>query len=190
MDSQINYQDKKTIKQFESWLAAQGLEQLPVTNQYEVFRFNSKKGVLVLYTGKRGYSANGHLLQHAFGHFQRNEQLPWRGKPSKRVNGSKTKRQLLTRDGNACFYCGIEMISGQTPLSMTEEHLLSMLHGGNNRLENKVLAHKRCNERAGHLPIIEKIKLRDRMHKDRALRKKITAELLQEHGVRFFGNEA
>ena len=53
---------------------------------------------------------------------------------------------LRARDGDNCFYCEKLM----DPNEMTEEHLLSMIHGGNNRIENKVLCCSDCNEYVGH----------------------------------------
>ena len=43
------------------------------------------------------------------------------------------------------------------------EHLVNIAHGGTNRLDNKVLAHVRCNFDAGCLSLVDKIHLRDRM---------------------------
>jgi len=80
------------------------------------------------------------------------------------VTGSQKKRAsrvrtLRSRDGDGCFYCGRVMESGD----LTLEHLLSIKDGGTSNLANLVLAHRRCNEIAGDLPIIAKIKLRENL---------------------------
>jgi hypothetical protein len=76
--------------------------------------------------------------------------------PNKRVARVRT---LRSRDGNGCFYCRRIMESGD----LTLEHLLSIKDGGTSNLANLVLSHRRCNEIAGDLPIIAKIRLRENL---------------------------
>jgi hypothetical protein len=46
---------------------------------------------------------------------------------------------------------------------VTVEHLLSQADGGTNKLANLVLTHKERNEEAADLPIVEKVRPRDRL---------------------------
>ena len=151
----------KEIDKFRGWLVAQGAEILQPTNEFEVLRFRARKGTGVIYTSKRGYSVSGPLVTDAYTCMK--EAKPWdgKGRPTKRAQGSFRKRQLLDRDGDCCFYCGRELGD-----DMTVEHLVAVNQGGPDRLENLVLAHQQCNQEAGSMAVIEKIKLRERMHKE------------------------
>lgn len=149
----------KHIKQFSAWLTAQGCEIQPATNEFEVIRFRCQKGTGVVYNGKKGYTISSPMVYEAYECFVYGRQWAGKGKPSKRTGGSKRTRQLIDRDGNRCFYCDKEM----TVAEMTKEHLLSVNHGGADRLENMVLACQECNLKAGHLPVIDKVRLRDEM---------------------------
>jgi hypothetical protein len=73
-------------------------------------------------------------------------------------------RSLRARDGNNCFYCGVELGKGEATL----EHLLSEKDGGSSRQANLALAHKKCNELAADLPIVDKVMLRERLHATRS----------------------
>lgn len=75
-------------------------------------------------------------------------------------NRQKIRKQLRKRDGDECFYCGLEMPTSD----MTIEHVLSRKHGGNNKLANLALAHEECNTKAGNLPIVLKIMFREVQH--------------------------
>jgi RRXRR protein/HNH endonuclease len=70
----------------------------------------------------------------------------------------KRVEQLKRRDGDDCFYCGLPLLD-----DVTCEHLLSQADGGTGKLANLVLTHRKCNEEAADLPIVEKVKLRDRL---------------------------
>ncbi|WP_411828422.1 HNH endonuclease [Pseudomonas veronii] len=75
--------------------------------------------------------------------------------------GRKRRRVVATlrkRDGDDCFYC----IRPMAREDMTLEHLLSLRDGGTNCYANLVLACGPCNHAAGHLAVIEKVKLRER----------------------------
>lgn len=151
--------EAKRIPKFKAWLESQGSEVMQPTNQYEVLRFRCRDGVGVIYQGKKGLSVNNDIVNEAWDCFTSRKSWKGKGKPSKRKNGSLYKRQLLDRDGNECFYCGDPMENDE----MTIEHILSVNQGGPMRLENLALAHKACNQLAGHMPVIEKIKLRENM---------------------------
>jgi len=152
------YVEPKKIESFKGWLSSQGCELLPSTNEFELIRFRSKLGTGVVYTGRRGVSVSAPFVSEAFDCFTNAKKWRGKGKPTKRCGGSKHKRQLIDRDGLCCFYCGNEF----EPKDLTQEHLHAVTQGGSDRLENKVLACKPCNEEAGHLPIIDKVKLREK----------------------------
>ena len=151
--------DADKIPAFEEWLKGQGAEIRPPTNEYEVLRFACPAGVGVIYCNRKGrHTFNGRMAVEAWRCFRSGD--PWRGKlrPTKRSAGSESKRALLLRDGENCFYCGEPLYD-----DITEEHLLPVNHGGSNHLANKVLCHQKCNSMAGHKTIYEKVLLREQL---------------------------
>lgn len=152
----------KQLKKFKDWLAAQGSELLPLTNEFELIRFRCRLGTGVLYTGRKGISVSSQFVQDAIDCFIHQRKWNGKGKPSKRIMGSKIKRQLIDRDGNECFYCGKMM----TAKEMTTEHIFSINQGGTNHIANMTLAHFECNQKAGHMTVVDKIKLRDKLRLD------------------------
>jgi hypothetical protein len=46
----------------------------------------------------------------------------------------------------------------------SEEHLVSITHGGPQHISNKFLAHRVCNAKAGHMSAPEKIQLHVEAH--------------------------
>lgn len=130
---------------------------LPPTNPYERIRFRSRQGVGVVYEGRRGFSVSSHLVSEAYDCFVNNKKWRGKGKPTKRIGGSRRKRQLIDRDGNECFYCGNEF----EPEDLTQEHLVAVVQNGPDRLENLVLACEPCNQEADKMPVIDKVKLRE-----------------------------
>ena len=78
--------------------------------------------------------------------------------PSQKKRSSRL-RSLRARDGSNCFYCGAALEDE----NVTLEHLLSEKDGGSSRLANLALAHKKCNELAADLPVVEKVLLRERL---------------------------
>lgn len=146
------------VGKFEEWLRSQGCEILPLTNEFELIRFRGKLGTGVLYRSKNGgMSVSSRMVFDALNCFNSAKKWHGKGKPSKRSGGSKHKRELIDRDGLYCFYCGNEFL----PKDLTQEHLHAVCQGGSDRIENKVLACKDCNDEAGIMPVIEKIKLRE-----------------------------
>lgn len=147
------------IKRFSKWLVEQGAEILPITNEYEALRFRCAQGVGVVYRNRKGaFSVSGPLVSFAYDCMKGCKAWSGKGRPVKRRQGSAKKQQLLDRDGWLCFYCG-------EPLEedATIEHLVAVNQGGPDRLENMVLAHFACNQGAGSLPVIEKVRIRERM---------------------------
>ena len=144
---------------FHAWLSQNGAEVLMATNPYELARFIAHGGTHIVYiNGKGSISANGFALE-ALNAFQANKPLDMGFAKTARSDNAKRKAVLLKRDGRECFYCGKPMPDDD----ITAEHLIALTNGGNNRLENMVLAHYACNEKAGKLPLPAKLKLRDKM---------------------------
>lgn len=151
--------DKKLARDFDVFLKAGGAEVLPTTNPWELARFKSNHGVCVVYQNAKGrvtYSnEHAHDAHSAFV-----DKRAWSACEVKdRVKRKTVEQLLIERDGENCFYCNALFDPLVKP---TLEHLLSIKHGGNNHLSNLALACKPCNEEAGHLPVIEKAKLRER----------------------------
>lgn len=140
------------IPKFAKWLVANGAEVLAPTNQYELLRFRSERGVSLVYCNKaRKITSVTNDARLAWYCFQ--GQTEWRAFPAvKRKRGSVDEETLVQRDGEDCFFCC-------KPLGddISIEHLVSVTHGGPNHISNKFLAHKQCNADAGHLSAPEKI---------------------------------
>jgi 5-methylcytosine-specific restriction endonuclease McrA len=69
------------------------------------------------------------------------------------------RTKLVARDGLYCFYCNEKMPHND----ITIEHIVPRSEGGTNDLENTVLAHSYCNNRAGTLSVALKMQLRGRI---------------------------
>lgn len=150
----------KRREKFEAFLNERGAQILQPTNEWEVLRFKTKKGVSIIYKNARdGLTFTGES-DAAWAAFQKNG--PWRGTPAKKRISGRDKtlpffNALLNRDGAACFYCGSDTDESNRSI----EHLVALAHGGPNHMSNMVLAHRRCNSNAGHLSAMEKIRLRE-----------------------------
>ena len=151
---------KSKIKNFQSWLTACGSEILPTTNEFELIRFRCNLGTGVIYEGKKGISISAPFVDEAYKCFINSSKWRGKGKTSRRIKGSKVKRQLVDRDGRECFFCGQEIANNN---ELTVEHLISVNAGGSNKFGNLVLAHEECNKMAGHKTLVEKIHLRDKL---------------------------
>lgn len=142
---------------FEAFLIQRGAQILQPTNEWEVLRFKSSKGVSIVYrNAKDGLTWTGESAD-AWNAFTDNQS--WRGiKATKQPkNVDSLLRAVLARDGEDCFYC----FKPTTEHNRTLEHLVARTHGGPNHLSNLVLAHRKCNANAGHLSAMEKIRLRE-----------------------------
>lgn len=139
------------------FLETGGAEILPITNPYELARFTSANGVCVVYQNKKG--ALSYSNEHAKVAVRRfMDGKPWNATVKhKRIQRESIEVKLLARDGNQCFYCR-EKFTDDNPATL--EHLLSVTHGGNNNINNLALAHESCNQEAGNLSIVDKIKMR------------------------------
>jgi len=159
----------KDAAKFKNWLERNGAELLMPTNPYEVARFIAHGGTHIVYTNSKGrISASGFALT-ALTAFEQNKPLDMGFAKTARTQNTKRKAVLLKRDGRECFYCGLDMPDDD----MTVEHLIALTNGGNNRLENMMLAHSKCNDDMGKLPLTIKLKKRDEMRKDASMQRQV-----------------
>lgn len=144
---------------FVDWINDNGGEIIQPTNQYEVIRVKGRNNkTLILYRNKLDVLRWPDELATAYGQFKKGNTWGGFSHTVKHKNNKKRIEALYKRDGDLCFYC-------QKPVDRSEasaEHILSRCHGGTNRLENMALSHIKCNQRVGDLPVIEKIKIRER----------------------------
>lgn len=148
----------RKLPAFKDFLAARGAQVLVPTNDYEVVRFKAGSAVGIVYRKATGQLTYDGVARAALNAFMSGGQWSAGIKTPRKNRSSVTVRRLLERDGDNCFLCG-------RPLGedMTEEHLVPVTAGGPNHIANKALAHKGCNMRMGHLSVMEKIALRDRI---------------------------
>lgn len=159
----------KKWARFKIWLEGRGAEVRAPSNPYEIARFTTPDGVGVVYRNAANViSSWAGGADNAYIAFL--DGLPWRAKAKTTRRGGKVKRQhqisaLLERDGNECFYCGRLMApkgeAADAGDEMSIEHLCPIAQGGPDTLSNMALAHGRCNREAGHLSVVEKVRLRE-----------------------------
>jgi 5-methylcytosine-specific restriction endonuclease McrA len=143
-------------ERFEAWITARGAEILTPTNEWELCRFRTEQATVIAYTNKHG-KLSWHPTNEAYIAFLRN--ASWRAGDAtkRRSKSSPTCQALRQRDGDACFFCHLPVaIEDESP-----EHLVALTHGGPDHIANMALAHRDCNREAGHLPLMEKIHLRE-----------------------------
>lgn len=159
----------RDLAKFKEWLRDCGAEILGTTSDWEVLRVRTHHGVLVAHRNKRNRQIWPPVLAELAIQFERGE-FPALS-AAKRVRRRSKLRQryqtLVERDGPECFYCGEpvpaldeECEEGYAP---SVEHLVPNAHGGPNHISNSFLAHACCNNIAGALSAVEKIRLREQM---------------------------
>ncbi|PRC92624.1 HNH endonuclease [Solimicrobium silvestre] len=143
------------LDQFRNWLSANGAELLQPTNEYELVRFRAGDKTGIIYWNTKGGSSFVQPALEAWEAFKGAHS--WRAAPAttRRKKSSVTLQAVRARDGSHCFYC----LSPVLVEDESEEHLVSITHGGPNHISNIFLAHKLCNARAGNLSAPEKIAL-------------------------------
>jgi len=147
----------KKRESFEKFIVARGAQVLQPTNEWEVLRFRTHKGVSVIYrNSKETLTFTGDSF-NAWQSFEKG--VAW-------VAVIATKRSkkdwvivetLMKRDGIDCFFCWQEMDAEDRTL----EHLVPLAHGGPNHISNLVLSHSKCNGLAGSKSVMEKIRIRE-----------------------------
>lgn len=142
---------------FEAWLAARGAEVLVPTNEWELCRFRHGDSTAIVYTNKGGQLTWMGGAGDAYYAYIRN--ASWRAAPATKRTSKSTPvcKALRQRDGDACFFCHLPVaVEDESP-----EHLVAVTHGGPDHIANMALAHRECNAAAGHLPLMEKIRMRE-----------------------------
>lgn len=155
--------DQLDLKGFVDWLEMNGAIMKGRNNPYEVIRFKCNGVTYVVYRKETGVLTWNSEIKKAYFSFSHNQN--WKGfnKRVKRVGSRKAIKKIRDRDGDNCFYCG-----GNVSLDTeTVEHLLSVSHGGSNRGQNLVLAHKKCNKTAGDMGVYEKVLMRERLLREK-----------------------
>jgi hypothetical protein len=156
----------KRLENFKTFLGQRGAELLSVTNEWELIRFKTGKGVAIVYRSKDENATCSFIgdAQQAWLEFL-NPETKWRAIPptKRKPSQSVEYRTIRQRDGSDCFFCAEHVPEGQG----TIEHLVPVCHGGPQHISNKFLAHKDCNAQAGNLSAPEKILL---YHKSRLQR--------------------
>lgn len=148
--------ETRRIPLFIDWIKKQGGEILPANSSLEWVRWKGKQKGVLYHTG----SFSNDRAFRTFKEFLAN--IKWTDSPSStpRQRGYfKQKEQILERDGDRCFFCGEKLGN-----DITIEHLISLSSGGIDRISNMVLAHKKCNQLAGNMTVVEKVLLRDKMY--------------------------
>lgn len=168
------------IKDFTEWLHTHGFAEF-MEHDFEVdllvYHYDGEVcRVQELLDGSVRWIGSSHAHYHLF---ELGRECP--ALKTKTVSKSQRKRQrkrgsllnrIIERDGRECFYCGKHVDHGEE----TIEHLLPQSaakhHPGTlyvvNDIRNLVLAHHLCNHKAGELSVVEKVKLRERLHDEHA----------------------
>lgn len=142
-------------KKFRQWLIKSGAEILSPTNQYELLRFKAFGTIRVIYINTKDQVNFQHGSDDIYSDFLQKKTVNL-CEVKKRLKRNSDIPTLIERDGEDCFFC-------LNPLKedITVEHIVPVSRGGNNHISNKVLAHKKCNQLAGNMTVIEKVKLRE-----------------------------
>lgn len=155
----------KQLQQFRNWLAANGAEVLEPTNEWEIARFKAGGSTGVIYSNARGDTTFTGPASEAWQAFKGAHS--WRAAPAtkRKPKSSPVIRAIRARDGGHCFFC-LKPVSVEDE---SEEHLVPITSGGPNHISNKFLAHRICNQKAGHLSAPEKIKMHVEAHLNAAM---------------------
>ena len=145
------------FKDFDKYLDWIGAEKMPKTNPYEEARFIANELVCVVYRGKKGISFSSDEARKVFEAFQEKRKINVSGTKRRQFDRSR-KEALFERDGYKCFYTNKEM----TIDTATIEHLIPLSKGGKNNMDNLVLCTKESNQQMADMPLIEKIKYREK----------------------------
>ena len=150
---------RRHLKTFERFLFDRGGEVLAPASEWELVRFETSNGLGIIYRKNNGQVTFYGAARLAWSCYLTGSR--WTaGNKRKRARGKQriVIDSLAKRDGHNCFYCGCKCIDENSSV----EHLVPLNSGGTDHMSNKVLACVSCNREAGHMPVIEKIKLRER----------------------------
>lgn len=175
----------RRLTAFKNFLANSGAEfWTSRDNPYELLRLRTGDGIAVIYRNAKGWLKFTGPIGIPWRAFVSN--LPYRAYPrAGEIRGEREElvSALLDRDGRACFYCLLPL----TPGFETIEHLVPQAAGGPSHLANLALAHRCCNERAGTLSVIEKIRLREGCSAESAVERGAPAAALGRQGSGVWG---
>ena len=151
---QIGLHSPTRVRNFLDWLSANGAQILKKTNPYEIVRFKAGGLTSIIYKNESGKRITFvGQAEEAYESFTSAES--WRAQPLlKGKRPSVAMQTVRTRDGDLCFFCQKEVADDGSL-----EHLVAVTHNGPEHISNMFLAHKLCNQKAGHLSAPEKIKI-------------------------------
>jgi 5-methylcytosine-specific restriction endonuclease McrA len=159
----------RDLEAFKVWLGRRGAEVLATTNPYEVLRVRTSSGVHVVHKNRRGNQTWPAPLSEIVDLYL-DGGSPRLSPTAKTRRSSRLKQRypvLVARDGCGCFFCGVDVPAPDQPtppdFAPSVEHLVNIAHGGPNHISNAYLAHTRCNNIAGDISAVEKIRLREKM---------------------------
>lgn len=147
---------RKKLDKFIQFLKQSGAEVLVPTNEWEMLRFDSHKGIGVVYFNKRRELRFTGQAKKAWDAYCTAGAFEGAIKGKRGILTPRVKT-LLERDGDCCFLCHLPLGD-----DITVEHLCAVVNGGPKHISNLVLAHDDCNKKLGHLSVMEKIKMRER----------------------------
>jgi 5-methylcytosine-specific restriction endonuclease McrA len=174
--SEFEYDPKDGWQEFRDWLARRSAIMLPPSNQWEIFRAETRLGVLVGYKNRKGkVSFNSGNATAIWSDFENDKQppslAPQVGQREDHSAKKKKKqiRAIMVRDGENCFFCNALL---KRPFSKDEadkrirvpatiEHFIPISKGGPNNLHNYVCACNTCNNEVGSMSVLEKVRFRD-----------------------------
>lgn len=147
------------VGKFKKFLVNCGGQLLHETNEYEVIRLQTDKGVEILYRKQSGLLTWTTELVKAYMAYKSGGKVQWRGSKKRRVNrkrGPVVLQTLFQRDGAVCWFCTKPLDAN----TATIEHLLNISNGGNNHINNLTIACGPCNQKARNMCITEKMTLK------------------------------
>lgn len=158
--------DNLPVGKFKKFLINCGGQILHETNEYEVIRVDTDKGVQILYRKQSGLLTWPDELVKAYMAYRSGGKVKWKASKRKKVNrkrGPVLQQTLEKRDGPDCWFCGLAFKPAE---KKTIEHLLNVSNGGNNHINNLALAHEKCNQMARNMGITDKVALRERLRSE------------------------
>lgn len=153
------FADSLPVGKFKKFLVNCGGQLLHETNEYEVIRVQTDKGVEVLYKKQSGLLTWTDDLVKAYMAYKSGGKVKWRASKKRKVNrkrGPVLLQTLFKRDGKRCWFCEKSL----TATDATIEHLLNVSNGGNNHINNLTVACAPCNQKARNMCITEKVILK------------------------------
>lgn len=160
------------IKAFALWIARCGGEVLTPISDYEILRVVINGGTHSAYKRRTGRQTWPETLVELYRQYRHGGYTPRLALAQRGLSGNRKGRlvKLAERDGWRCWYCdcaiqplGYADIPGAAPGSV--EEVCPRQIGGPVHIGNQVIACKSCNNKAANLPVVEKVKMRDRLRR-------------------------